>query len=96
MSDLDKYPPGALRSYCELMASFNCSLADCLSEINEELGRRDRLNRLYEMLSGSRPTPREVRQFCARTSVGMVLKNAGLRSEHLGDERLDYIADALS
>lgn len=93
-ADLSRYPRSALRSYLEQMLDVpGHTLATALGELNDEFGRRYRMNRLYEWLSGSRPVPDDVRRFCARASVQRVLLQAGVRVA--SDAALDQIADSL-
>lgn len=94
--DLAQYPRSAIRSYCEMELAGGARMSDVSAILNEALGRSDRLNRLYEWLAGSVHVPDDVRRYCARASVGYVLRRAaGIDQLALTDEQLDEIADSL-
>lgn len=96
--DLSRYPLSAVRSYAEMELGYpGMAMRDVLDGINQALGRRDRLNRLYEWLAGSVHVPDDVRRYCARGAVGYVLRRAaGIDAATLTDAQLDTIADSLT
>lgn len=70
-------------------------LSEALRGLNEELGTRYTLRRLYEWLAGSRSIPRPVRDYMLRCVIERVLwQEAGV--EGLTDAQLDRIAERLT
>lgn len=67
---LKKYPPSALRSYCDLMLGIpGHTLASARRELEEETGKTIRSSKMYEWLNGTVETPKIVRDYCRLVSI---------------------------
>jgi len=76
---LKKYPPSALRSYCDLMLGIpGHTLASARRELEEATGTTIRSNRIYEWLTGKSEAPKIVRDYCRQVAIERECHHIGI------------------